>query len=70
MKKQDEATEKNVEGVKSTGKQGIEVELKKLEEEIKDDEDDNRTLETKNESKGEMTNLLSHFITAKHLITV
>ena len=51
----DEATEKNIEGIKSTGKQGIEVELKKLEEEIKDDEDDSNPHVKKKKSKGEMT---------------
>ena len=52
-KDDDEATEKNIEGVKSTGKQGIEVELKKLEEEIKDDVEDNDSHVTKKEIKGE-----------------
>ena len=51
----DEATEKNIEGIKSTGKQGIEIELKKLEEEIKDDEDDSNPHVKKKKSKGEMT---------------
>merc|ERR1712198_383288 len=48
----DEANEKNIEEGKSTGKQGIEVEMRNLEDEIKDDKDDNNPRVTKNEIKG------------------
>ena len=50
-----EATEKYIEGGKSTGKQGIEVELRKLEEKTKDAEEDSNPHVTKKEIKGEMT---------------
>ena len=50
----DEANVKNIEEGKSTGKQGIEVEMRNLEDEIKDDDDDNNPRVTKKEIKGEM----------------
>ena len=66
----DEATEKNIEKEKSTGIQGIEVELKKSEDSIKDDEDDDNPNVTKTELKGKMTTFLSHFITPKKIKSI
>ena len=67
-KDNDEATEKNTEGGKSTGKQGIEVELKKLEEEIKDEEEDSNPHVTKKETKGKMTSFCPISLTINVLI--